>query len=390
MLTFKQFANEEYLEKLHEEICSFGFTDSQIEEFSSERHLQERKESLATHHAPVPHAEQTMSDRAKSAHLWHSLKGGAHEYFNAPAHEQAAIHHEANKIKPHSLFTDEASNPKLAKNGDKMPEYHTKGVFLAPAKSSGTDVCPASTPECRASCLGPHSGRGKMKNTQKSRIDKTHFMINHPKHFYAKLDHEITAAKTSAAKKGQKLAVRLNGTSDIPHEHMAPQLFAKHHDVQFYDYTKVTGRAHNAAMPKNYHLTTSSSGLNHPDSNWKSVRKHLDKGGVASMVFRVKQGRKGGVNKNGITRKGTPEGALPTHVHDEETGKKYRVIDGDVHDHRHLDHAYNNVPHGEGVIAGLRLKGTNKKGTGTGATAGSFAVHVPHGETHVVARKGEN
>ena len=177
-----------------------------------------------------------------------------------------------------------------------------------------------------------------------------------------------------AAKKKKHLAVRLNGTSDIPHERIAPELFKKHHDVQFYDYTKYKSRVVSKKRPKNYHLTYSSTGLNHKGSNWKDAREILDnKHGhidrpVVAMAFKVKKGH-----------------PLPTHVHDEETGKKYRVIDGDEHDHRHLDHEYHGIPHHEGVIAGLRIKGGEKNAE----RAGSFAVHVnEHG--YAVAKKGQN
>lgn len=353
MLTFKNYINRDLIELIDNEIKEYGFSE---EEFYALGALN----------------EHSMVD---SANLWHKMKQGAHDYFSAAPHEQHAMHKEAEGKRKQPLFTDEKSNPKLSKSGDKMPHYHTKGLFLAPSTASGVDVCPAASKECKAACLGAHSGRATMRPVKQARNDRTHFMVDHPKHFYAKLDHEITSAKNIAHKKGQKLEVRLNGTSDIPHEHLAPHLFTKHHDVQFYDYTKIHGRSNNKAMPKNYHLTHSSTGLNHKESNWGSVRKHLDKGGTASMVFKVKTGIKG-------TREA---GKLPTHVHDEETGKHYRVVDGDEHDHRHLDHSFNKVPHGEGVIAGLRLKGGPKNL----ARAGHFAVDVNH-EGHAVAKKGQN
>lgn len=370
MLSFKSFINRDLIKQVDEEIEKFGFSEQEFYDLGAL--ILERKESLATHHQPVDIKSKTMADVARGAHMWHRMKQGAHDYFSASEHEQHKMHHEANKVRKSKLFTNEKSNPKLAKSGHLMPHFDTKGLFLAPSTASGVDVCPSATKECKASCLGAKSGRAVMASPH--RIKKTHFMIDHPHHFYAKLDHEITSAKTAAHKRGQKLAVRLNGTSDIPHEHLAPQLFHKHHDVQFYDYTKVHGRAQHANMPKNYHLTTSSSGLNHHDSNWKSVRKHLDKGGVASMVFHSQTGIKGK----------REAGPLPSHVHDEETGKKYRVVDGDIHDHRHLDHDFHGIHKGEGIIAGLRLKG----GKPNVKSAGNFAVH--HEAGIAVAKKGMN
>ena len=74
-----------------------------------------------------------------------------------------------------------------------------------------------------------------------------------------------------------------------------------------------------------------------------------------------------------------PGGTLPTHVVDQKTGQRWRVIDADIHDHRHLDHAYNDAEPGEGLIAGLRIKGGKK----LLAKAGDFAVRVPEGQSVV-------
>lgn len=354
-MRFKEFQRLLWQEQVEKDFAAFGFTEEQFLSLNEDAH----SDLAHTHEAPT----MDIHKARHNVNIWHSLKAGAHEYFNAHPTEQKRLQHEAKKLRGgRKLFTKEASNPKLAKSGEKVPDHYTLGLFHAPSTMSGTDVCPAASKECKAACLGKESGRAVMEPIKKGRIERTHFMLHNPKHFYANLDHEISAGKRKAKKAGQHLAVRLNGTSDIPHEHLAPELFKKHHDVKFYDYTKVAGRTKHKDLPKNYHLTTSSTGLNHPHSNWKQVRDHLDKGGVASMVFRSQTGRKGG----------REAGKLPTHVHDHETGKKYRVIDGDEHDHRHLDKTIHNIPHHEGVIAGLRLKGGPKNL----ARAGHFAVHI--------------
>lgn len=309
----------------------------------------------------------------KGGNKWQKVRAGAHKYFNASPEEQHAMRKEAHKVLgKNKLLGDEASNPKLAKSGEKIPKYRTKGLSLAPSTMSGIDVCPNASKECKAACLGSSAGRGVMKNVRAGRIAKTHKYFDHPHLFHAKLDHEIETAKNSAHKNGQKLAVRLNVLSDIPHEHIAPQIFKKHHDVSFYDYTKIHGRAGHKKQPSNYHLTLSSTGINHKDSNWNHVRKHLDKGGVAAMAFNIPSRGKASA---------TP---LPTHVHDEHTGKKYRVIDGDEHDHRHLDKKIHGISKHEGVIAGLKFKG----GGPNIERAGKFAVDHEGGVA--VARKGQN
>lgn len=321
---------------------------------------------------PQPNRDNTPSTgiptpKQTGGNVWQKLRKGASQYFDASPEEQHRLRNEAEKFFGRKLLGTEASNPKLAKSGEAVPEYNTKALSLAPSTMSGIDVCPAASKECKAACLGKSAGRARA--VAKNRIKKTHELFDKPHLFYAKIDKEIEAAKKADKKNGKKTAVRLNVVSDIAHEHIAPQLFKKHSDVQFYDYTKIAGRTRHPKMPSNYHLTLSSTGLNHPDSNWKDVRKHLDNGGVASMVFNVPSGSKQ---------------PLPTHVHDEETGKRYRVIDGDEHDHRHLDHRISGIAKGEGVIAGLRIKG----GAPNAARAGNFATRVENGIA--IARKGQN
>ncbi len=278
------------------------------------------------------------------------------------------------------LLGDEGSNPKLAKESENVPEFVTKGLSLSPSDESGRiNTCPCSTKECRAACLYK-TGRGGMKPTEVGRLKRTNFMLDNPSHFMGMLHDEIAAHERSAAKSGKRAAVRLNMFSDIAYEHLHPEIFHENPNVQFYDYTKIAGRVLNPngtpkQLPKNYHLTLSSTGI-HKGSNWSDARKHLDNGGVVAMAFRVKSGDK----RN-------PGGSLPTHVTDEKTGKRYRVIDGDFHDHRHLDHVYNDAQPGEGLIAGLRLKRKRVKGQTwekTIADAGDFAVEVPSGKSEIV------
>lgn len=301
---------------------------------------------------------------------WGSVKQGFDQAKDPATRKKLAK--EGRKKRKSKLLGQEGSNPKLAKESESVPEYATKGLSLTPSDESGRiNTCSCATKECRAACLNK-AGRGAMTFTQKARLGKTDFMLDHPHHFMSMLHDEITAHEKSASKKGKKAAVRLNVVSDIPYEKLHPEIFHEHPNTQFYDYTKIAGRVLNPDgtkkdLPKNYHVTLSSTGI-HKGSNWKHVRQHLDNGGVAAMVFAVPAAR--GKKKGGD---------LPTHVHDEKTGKRYRVIDGDIHDHRHLDHIYNDAQPGEGLIAGLRIKGGKKMLE----KAGDFAVKVPSGQTHV-------
>jgi hypothetical protein len=271
------------------------------------------------------------------------------------------------------LLGQEGSNPKLAKEAENVPTYITKGLSLSPSDESGRiNTCACATQECKAACLNK-AGRGAMTFTQNARLNKTNFMIDNPGHFMGMLHDEIAAHARSAAKQGKRAAVRLNVVSDIPYEKLHPEIFHENKDVQFYDYTKIAGRVLNPdgtpkKLPDNYHLTLSSTGI-HKGSNWSDARQHLNNGGVVAMVFAVP-----------AARGGKPGGDLPTHVVDSKTGKRFRVIDGDLHDHRHLDHVYNDAQPGEGLIAGLRIKG----GAKMLAKAGDFAVKVPTGQSEIV------
>ena len=290
------------------------------------------------------------------------LKGGA---WKTPGAEKTA--REATGLKQRRLFGAEGSNPKLAKEGETVPEYKTIGLSLSPSTESGrVNTCSCATEECRAACLNK-AGRGAMSSVQKARLERTNMLLDKPEHFMTVVHHEIDAHERAAAKQGKKAAVRLNVVSDIPHEKLHPEVFSEHPNTQFYDYTKIAGRVLNPdgtkkQLPANYHLTLSSTGIEGPESNWHHARQHLNNGGTVAMVFAARGGRKG--------KAGDP---LPSHVMDEATGKKYRVIDADTHDHRHLDKKYHGIPEEEGIIAGLRIKG----GMPMLKKAGNFAVKMP-------------
>ena len=105
----------------------------------------------------------------------------------------------------------------------KVDKVMTYCLYLAPAKTSGYNVCPFSTPECRKGCLAT-SGRAKVEllsginNIQNCRINKTKLFFEQQTFFMDWLIAEITAYQRKAIKEGMGFAVRLNGTSDIAFE----------------------------------------------------------------------------------------------------------------------------------------------------------------------------
>ena len=223
------------------------------------------------------------------------------------------------------LLSPSSSNPKTKKSIGKG--YLTPILYLAPYNESGCmNVCPSSTAHCRKLCLY-HCGHGGIidKKTQTNhirrvRITKTRMFHHDRQRFLQELNLDIELAKKKATKKGLKLAIRLNGTSDIPFEDLplanGRSLMDTHNDTQFYDYTKVVKRLRKR-RPKNYYLMLSYSG-----SNKKECVRALEDGFNVAVIF----------------KKGLPE-----------TLWGYKVIDGDKDDLRFLDP--------KGVVVGLRAKG---------------------------------
>ena len=245
---------------------------------------------------------------------------------------------------------------------------YTVGLHLAPHSLGGMkgfDVCPKASSECKANCLGTTAGGNRIfhDNALSAKMFRTQFVAKHPEHAARIMDHEITKHKAAAKEKNMLPGVRLNVTSDLSWEHHAPQLFEKHPDVQFYDYTKMPNRVMKSfaqpkgkehfnehGHPKNYHLSISHTGTGHDESNDKDTINVLEHGGVSAMVFQKNKG-----------------GKMPTHVMDMSTGKKYPVTHGDHDDNTFDRHSTLGKTHGKkghGVVSGLLLKGVKNEAAG--------------------------
>lgn len=208
------------------------------------------------------------------------------------------------------------SNPKTVK-GESLG-WLTGILHLAPARIArvrGFNACPDHTPGCVSKCLF-HQGRGRMPQVSEARIRRTRLWKADPDLFLTDLHSDLEALVRLAQRRGMKAACRLNGTSDIPWEREAPEVFS--HPVRFYDYTKSRARAE-TVNPAQYDLTYSWSekgALSLVGDPFQRV----------AVVFR---------------------GELP------ETWHGVPVIDGDEHDLRFLEP--------RGVVIGLSPKGTAKK-----------------------------
>jgi len=234
----------------------------------------------------------------------------------------------------------------------------TTGINLAPhttAGLDGVDVCPKSSSDCRANCLGTESGGNRrFPHSLASKMLRTHFLVHHPEEALRMIDDEVAGHARRAGRAGLTPGFRLNITSDISWEKAAPGLFTRHPDVQFYDYTKLANRVGHPNLPANYHLTLSHTGTGHDESNDREVTKALHGGQTVAMVF-------------------SKAGKTPTHVEDVKTGHRFPVVDGDKDDNtfdRHTEAGLVQGTPGHGVVSALKLKGV------TAASAGKFVTPV--------------
>lgn len=226
------------------------------------------------------------------------------------------------------LFT--IGNPKTLKG--EAQGWLTAVLHLSPASSSGIgNVCAMATPGCIATCLNT-AGRGgifrKGETTnaiQEARKRRTRAWFANREAFTDQLAQDIVRLEKRAAAQGLRLAVRVNGTSDLPM--LAIALARRFPTVQFYDYTKmpVWRMGAYAWAPDNLHRTFSRSELN-AQNVWTAMEHDMN----IAVVF--------------STRRGQP---LPA------TYLGRPVIDGDKHDLRFLDPI--------NVVVGLRAKGRARK-----------------------------
>ena len=229
------------------------------------------------------------------------------------------------KAKDHKLLT--SGNPKVLKGQKKG--YLTIILHLSPStlNDTKTDLCKFSSPECRLGCLN-NTGRGYFdKRVKAARRRKSNQFIEDPILFISKLIQEIIYYENRARKKNLRLAVRLNGTSDINFYQTlinGKNIFQILPHVQFYDYTKDLDIAEKSQKQKNHHITFSHSGRNSKECYTVASLFNI------AVPFQVKKGE-----------------TLPASYY------KLPVLDGDENDLRFLDK--------KNHVVGLRVKGIKQK-----------------------------
>jgi hypothetical protein len=224
-----------------------------------------------------------------------------------------------------NLLSKGSTNSKTAKNSIK-----TFILYLAPhnLNNKGLTLCKDASKGCIASCLYS-AGRGKFSNVQSSRINKANYFVTDKKVFLTQLLKEIKKEIKKASDKDEKIAFRLNGTSDIDFLYLLNKNLDFNVDllnydkVYFYDYTKSIARAKRYKDFRNYTLTFSKS-----ETNDKEVKEALNLGINVAAVF-----------KDNLPQK----------------YKGIKVIDGDLSDLEMIKH--------KNIVLGLKAKGDAKKDT---------------------------
>ena len=220
-----------------------------------------------------------------------------------------------------NLLSKGSTNAKTSKN-----ELETFILYLAPSNTvKEFNLCPFASSGCIASCLNT-AGRGAFSNVQLARMNKTKFWGYDRPNFYIQLANELLKIHGKALKYGNKIAIRLNGTSDVDHLNLIERytginfLDSFYSYLLFYDYTKNINHI-KRYVGTNYKLTFSRS-----ETNEKECLTAISLGSNVAAVF---------------------QSDLPGSY------KGINVINGDDTDLRYFDPI--------GVIIGLKAKGKAKK-----------------------------
>jgi len=179
------------------------------------------------------------------------------------------------------LLSDGLNNAKTKKN-----HLKTKILYLSASTQNykGRDLCPYATDACRLLCLVKTGHAEHKKSVGESRINRSNFFIQDRVLFLTKLLKELSNANKLAKKNNSKIAIRLNGTSDVDFvQHIRSSfgidILTEFENLTFYDYTKSFQRV-KKYMGSNYRLTLSYSG-----ENFKDIIEAINMGINVSVVF---------------------------------------------------------------------------------------------------------
>ena len=244
-----------------------------------------------------------------------------------------------------------STNPKTEKSA-----VQTYILHLAPHNISGVNVCPGAG-NCKKICLHFAGNPVYMTNKQSARIRRTLAYAADPQRFARLIVCSILDKINK--NQGEPIAIRLNGTSDIPWENVdfdiSPEFstfcrvkfghslpIGKRNifeifnclradsgfNITFYDYTKIR-RNWAECQHLGYHLTFSYDGADNK-ANLKLACHAISHGVNIAAAFNIKKGQ-----------------PLPPVAY--IANRSFRVVDGDLSDYRPAD------PQGYKII-GLRFK----------------------------------
>jgi hypothetical protein len=252
-----------------------------------------------------------------------------------------------------------SANSKLKKAAGR---FRAIGLAMAPWKfAGGGNLCAMASAGCINACNGLWSGMNVTSSTRFALIGRARLYLEFRELFFEKLRGELERFEKLCIRTGRIPAVRLNVSTDIPYEKIAPWIFAERRRTKFYDYTAYAPAAR-ATLPANYQLCHS----------WK---EHTSFSFVESVIS---AGRNIVVPFDSAYAPARKLfGALPEFVvfRCRETGRelKIRVINADRHDIRLAE------TDGRGVVDGLH--GKSGRGKVNAAVDSGFMRHHAEGKT---------
>jgi hypothetical protein len=256
-----------------------------------------------------------------------------------------------------------SANSKLRKG---FKRFRAIGLAMAPWKFAGKgNLCGAASAGCIDACNGLWAGMNVTPSTRFALIGRARLHMEFRALFLRKLREELANFERLCIRTGRVPAVRLNVSTDIPWERVAPGLFAEFRRIRFYDYSAYSAD-NRAALPANYQLCHS----------WKESTT------FAYVESTIRAGRNIVVPFDSAYAPARGLfGALPAEVVFvcRETGRsiRVRVRNGDKHDFRFRE------TDGAGVCIGLHGKSGRSKVTA--AVDSGFMRH--HAEGAKLRRK---
>lgn len=252
-----------------------------------------------------------------------------------------------------------SANSKLKKA---IGRYRAIGLAMAPWKFAGAgNLCGAASAGCVEACNGLWSGMNVTSSTRFALIGRARLYLEFRELFLRKLRDELRAFERLCIRTGRIPAVRLNVSTDIPFEKIAPGIFAEFKRTRFYDYTAYTVQIR-GILPPNYQLCHSWK----ETTTFAYVSATIAAGRNIVMPF-----------DSAYAPQRKLFGALPALVifRCRETGRELSVpvVNGDKHDIRMRQ------TDGAGVCVGLH--GKSGRGRVDAAVAAGFMRHHAEGAT---------